>query len=50
MQDVLVELDQIALAYGKGAQATKAIEDVSLTIKKGEFIQSWGLRAAAKAR
>ncbi|MFZ9390733.1 MAG: ABC transporter ATP-binding protein [Burkholderiaceae bacterium] len=49
MQDVLVELDQIALAYGKGAQATKAIEDVTLTIQKGEFIAVVGPSGCGKS-
>ncbi|MBM3355755.1 MAG: ABC transporter ATP-binding protein, partial [Betaproteobacteria bacterium] len=34
----MVQLDQVSMAYGRGAAALKAIEEVSLEIAKGEFI------------
>jgi NitT/TauT family transport system ATP-binding protein len=45
----LVELDNVSMAYGKGANAVRAIEDVTLTIRKGEFIAVVGPSGCGKS-
>jgi len=45
----LVELRNISMAYGKGATAVQAIEEVTLTIQKGEFIAVVGPSGCGKS-
>ena len=45
----LVELNNISMAYGKGANAVRAIEDVTLSIQKGEFIAVVGPSGCGKS-
>src|SRR4029079_17170798 len=45
----LVSLDHVSMAYGRGASAVKAIEDVSLTIAEGEFIAVVGPSGCGKS-
>src|SRR5690606_10414171 len=45
----LVQLDHVSMAYGRGAAAVKAIEDVSLCIRKGEFIAVVGPSGCGKS-
>ncbi len=45
----LVELHDISMAYGKGANAVRAIEDVTLSIQKGEFIAVVGPSGCGKS-
>jgi NitT/TauT family transport system ATP-binding protein len=48
LQD-LVKLEQVSMAYGRGAAAVKAIEDVSLSIRQGEFIAVVGPSGCGKS-
>ena len=45
----LVELDNVSMAYGRGAQAVRAVEDVTLSVKKGEFIAVVGPSGCGKS-
>jgi NitT/TauT family transport system ATP-binding protein len=45
----LVSLDNVSMAYGKGSQAVPAIEQVTLDIKKGEFIAVVGPSGCGKS-
>ncbi|HLU18803.1 MAG TPA: ABC transporter ATP-binding protein [Pusillimonas sp.] len=49
MTETLVELDNISMAYGAGDTAVRAIEDVTLTIRKGEFIAVVGPSGCGKS-
>jgi NitT/TauT family transport system ATP-binding protein len=49
MAEPLVELDNISMAYGKGDAAVRAIEDVTLSIDKGEFIAVVGPSGCGKS-
>src|SRR5690606_40634522 len=49
MTEALVELDNISMAYGAGDTAVRAIEDVTLTIRKGEFIAVVGPSGCGKS-
>ncbi|MBC7202402.1 MAG: ABC transporter ATP-binding protein [Pusillimonas sp.] len=49
MTETLVELESISMAYGKGDESVKAIEDVTLSIKKGEFIAVVGPSGCGKS-
>jgi NitT/TauT family transport system ATP-binding protein len=48
LQD-LVKLDRVSMAYGRGAAAVKAVEDVTLSIAKGEFIAVVGPSGCGKS-
>jgi NitT/TauT family transport system ATP-binding protein len=45
----LVALNHVSMAYGKGAAAVRAIEDVTLNIAKGEFIAVVGPSGCGKS-
>lgn len=45
----LVKLDGVSMAYGRGATAVKAIEDISISIAKGEFIAVVGPSGCGKS-
>jgi NitT/TauT family transport system ATP-binding protein len=45
----LVKLERVSMAYGRGAAAVKAIEEVSLTIAQGEFIAVVGPSGCGKS-
>jgi len=49
MTETLVELENISMAYGDGDSAVRAIEDVTLTIQKGEFIAVVGPSGCGKS-
>jgi NitT/TauT family transport system ATP-binding protein len=45
----LVELTNVSMAYGHGAQAVRAVEDVTLSVRKGEFIAVVGPSGCGKS-
>lgn len=45
----LVELDNVSMAYGRGAQAVRAVENVTLSVNKGEFIAVVGPSGCGKS-
>lgn len=45
----LVELDNVSMAYGRGAQAVHAVENVTLSVRKGEFIAVVGPSGCGKS-
>lgn len=49
MTESLVELENISMAYGDGDTAVRAIEDVTLSIRKGEFIAVVGPSGCGKS-
>ena len=49
MTETLVELDNVSMAYGKGDAAVLAIQDVTLSISKGEFIAVVGPSGCGKS-
>ncbi|HUH88053.1 MAG TPA: ABC transporter ATP-binding protein [Pusillimonas sp.] len=49
MTETLVELENISMAYGDGDTAVRAIEDVTLSIDKGEFIAVVGPSGCGKS-
>lgn len=49
MTETLVELESISMAYGKGENAVLAIEDITLSIKKGEMIAVVGPSGCGKS-
>ncbi|MDX3893414.1 MULTISPECIES: ABC transporter ATP-binding protein [Pusillimonas] len=49
MAEALVELENISMAYGDGDTAVRAIEDVTLSIRKGEFIAVVGPSGCGKS-
>ena len=49
MTETLVELENISMAYGDGDTAVRAIENVTLSIRKGEFIAVVGPSGCGKS-
>jgi NitT/TauT family transport system ATP-binding protein len=47
--DPLVKLERVSMAYGRGAAAVKAIEEVTLDIAQGEFIAVVGPSGCGKS-
>ena len=47
--DPLVVLDHVSMTYGHGQQAVKAVDDLTLTIRKGEFIAVVGPSGCGKS-
>ena len=45
----LVKLDDVSMAYGRGAQAVRAVQGVSLSVNKGEFIAVVGPSGCGKS-
>jgi NitT/TauT family transport system ATP-binding protein len=45
----LVKLDRVSMVYGRGAAAVRAIEEVSLSIRQGEFIAVVGPSGCGKS-
>ena len=45
----LVVLDHVSMTYGHGVNAVKAVDDLTLTIKKGEFIAVVGPSGCGKS-
>jgi NitT/TauT family transport system ATP-binding protein len=45
----LVELKHVSMAYGQGANAVKAVDDLTLTVHKGEFIAVVGPSGCGKS-
>jgi NitT/TauT family transport system ATP-binding protein len=45
----LVQLEKVSMAYGRGAAAVKAIEDISITVSRGEFIAVVGPSGCGKS-
>jgi NitT/TauT family transport system ATP-binding protein len=45
----LVKLEQVSMAYGRGAAAVRAIEEISLDIARGEFIAVVGPSGCGKS-
>jgi NitT/TauT family transport system ATP-binding protein len=45
----LVKLDRVSMAYGRGAAAVKAVEEVTLDIAQGEFIAVVGPSGCGKS-
>jgi NitT/TauT family transport system ATP-binding protein len=45
----LVRLDNVSMQYGRGTHAVKAIEDITLTIRKGEIIAVVGPSGCGKS-
>ena len=49
MADPLVHLDRVSMAYGRGAAAVRAIEEVTLDIARGEFVAVVGPSGCGKS-
>jgi NitT/TauT family transport system ATP-binding protein len=49
MTETLVRLQSVSMAYGRGADAVRAIEEVTLDIAKGEFIAVVGPSGCGKS-
>lgn len=45
----LVELDNVSMAYGRGAQAVRAVENVTLNVRQREFIAVVGPSGCGKS-
>ncbi|MCS6996040.1 MAG: ABC transporter ATP-binding protein [Casimicrobiaceae bacterium] len=45
----LVELEHVSMVYGRGPTAVKAVEDLTLTIHKGEFVAVVGPSGCGKS-
>ena len=45
----LVELDDVSMAYGRGEQSVRAIDSVTLSVNKGEFIAVVGPSGCGKS-
>jgi NitT/TauT family transport system ATP-binding protein len=47
--DALLELDHVSMEYGTGKTAVRAVEDLTLTVHKGEFIAIVGPSGCGKS-